>query len=62
MLVLSRKVGEQIRIGDEITVTVERLTGNRVSLSFEAPRTTKIVRGELLERRDEESDPKTEAA
>lgn len=47
MLVLSRKQGEQIRIGDNIVVTVHRLSGNRVSLGIEAPADCKIMRGEL---------------
>ncbi|MGC3968323.1 MAG: carbon storage regulator [Pirellulales bacterium] len=49
MLVLSRKQGEQIRIGDNIVVTVHRLSGNRVSLGIEAPADCKIMRGELRE-------------
>lgn len=47
MLVLSRKQGEQIRIGENIVVTVQRLSGNRVSLGIEAPAECKIMRGEL---------------
>ncbi|MBA4018764.1 MAG: carbon storage regulator [Pirellula sp.] len=49
MLVLSRKQGEQIRIGDNIVVTIHRLSGNRVSLGIEAPADCKIMRGELRE-------------
>lgn len=47
MLVLSRKQGEQIRIGENIVITVQRLSGNRVSLGIEAPADCKIMRGEL---------------
>ncbi|MEK6247532.1 MAG: carbon storage regulator [Planctomycetales bacterium] len=47
MLVLSRKPGESVKIGDDVTVYVSRISGNRVTLSFEAPRSTRIVRGEL---------------
>ena len=47
MLVLSRKKGEQIRIGDDIVITVHRVSGNRVSLGIEAPGSCRIVRGEL---------------
>ena len=47
MLVLSRKVGESIRIGDGITVVINRIAGNRVTLGLEAPRNMRIVRGEL---------------
>jgi carbon storage regulator len=47
MLVLSRRVGEKLVIGDNITVVVNRMAGNRVSLGIEAPDNVRIVRGEL---------------
>lgn len=47
MLVLSRKVGEKLVIGDNITVVVSRVSGNRVTLAIEAPQEVRIVRGEL---------------
>ena len=47
MLVLSRKKGEQIRIGDDVTITIHRISGNRVSIGIEAPGSCRIVRGEL---------------
>ena len=47
MLVLSRKVGERIVIGDNITVVVQRVSGGRVSLAIEAPQDVRILRGEL---------------
>ncbi len=47
MLVLSRKPGEQIRIGDNITITVVEVRGNRVKIGIEAPRSVGVVRGEL---------------
>jgi carbon storage regulator len=47
MLVLSRKVGEKILVGDDITITVQRVAGGRVSLAIEAPRDVRILRGEL---------------
>ncbi len=46
MLILSRYPGQSILIG-EIEVRVERLVGDRVRLSFDAPRDTLILRGEL---------------
>ncbi len=49
MLVLSRKVGEKIVIGDNITVVVNRVSGNRISVGIEAPADVRIVRGELAE-------------
>jgi carbon storage regulator CsrA len=47
MLVLSRKAGEKIQIGDSITVTVTRIAGNRVTLGVSAPKNVRIVRSEL---------------
>ena len=47
MLVLSRKEGERISIGDNITLIVSKVSGNRVTLGIEAPRDVKVVRGEL---------------
>ncbi len=47
MLVLSRKIGEKIVIGDNITIVVNRVSGNRISLGIEAPADVRIVRGEL---------------
>ncbi len=47
MLILSRKVGEKIVIGDGITVVVSRVAGDRVTLGFEAPPDVRILRGEL---------------
>lgn len=49
MLVLSRKVGEEIRIGQNITVRVRRVHGNRVAIGVEAPSGIRILRGELRE-------------
>jgi carbon storage regulator len=47
MLVLSRKIGERLVIGDNITVVVSRVAGNRVTLGIEAPTDVRIIRGEL---------------
>ncbi len=49
MLVLSRKIGEKIHVGDSITVEVRRIAGNRVSLAIEAPKHVRILRGELTQ-------------
>lgn len=48
MLVLTRKVGESIAIGDGITLTVVKIDGNRVRLGIEAPRDVSIRREEML--------------
>lgn len=47
MLVLSRKVGERIWIGDDIAVTVVRITGGGVRIGIEAPAEMPVVREEL---------------
>ncbi len=49
MLVLSRKVGERILIGDNIAVTVVRISGGGVRLGIEAPTELPVVREELHE-------------
>lgn len=47
MLVLTRKKDEQIRIGDDIIITVIRVKGKAVRLGIQAPRTEPVLRGEL---------------
>ncbi len=47
MLVLSRKEGEQLMIGDNVVLTINRISGNRVTIGIDAPRDVRIVRGEL---------------
>ncbi len=47
MLVLSRKAGDEIIIGDDIRVVVSQISGGRVSIGIQAPRDIHIVRGEL---------------
>lgn len=47
MLVLSRKPGERILIGEDVTVTVVRIGPNTVRLGIDAPRGKNIVREEL---------------
>ena len=52
MLVLSRKCGEVIVIGENITVTVLEVQGSRVKLGFVAPTDAPIYRAEIYERRE----------
>ena len=47
MLVLSRKERQSIRLGDDITVTIVRLTGDQVRLGIDAPREIRVLRDEL---------------
>lgn len=57
MLVLSRKLGESIMIGDNIRVTVVDIDRGKVRLGIEAPRDVPIYRQELLPLKD--TDPNT---
>lgn len=52
MLVLTRKIGEKVIIGGNITVTVVETKGNKVRLAFEAPDDVRIMRSELIDRLD----------
>ena len=47
MLVLTRRAGQSIVISGRITLTVNRIAGNRVALAFDAPRHVHIRRSEL---------------
>ena len=47
MLVLSRKVGQKLVIDNRITIVVNKIVGNRVSLGIEAPDDVHIMRSEL---------------
>jgi len=47
MLVLSRKESEKIMLGDEIVLTIVRVSGDRVRLGIEAPSDMLILRKEL---------------
>lgn len=48
MLVLTRKTGETLMLGDSVEVRVLRVDGDEVRLGIVAPRSVSIVRGELL--------------
>ena len=49
MLVLSRKVGESIHIGDEIEITILNISSNRIRIGFRAPEDIDILRSELCD-------------
>jgi len=49
MLVLSRKLGERLRIGNDVEVTVLRIRGNRVRLGVTAPRTVVLKRQDVCD-------------
>jgi carbon storage regulator len=52
MLVVSRKIGERILIGDQITVTVIKIGSGVVRIGIEAPRELAVVREELARQID----------
>jgi carbon storage regulator len=52
MLVLSRKVGERILIGEDISVTVVRIAGGAVRIGVEAPPELAVIRQELKDQMD----------
>jgi len=54
MLVLSRKAGEQIFVGDNIVITIVRLSPNNVRIGITAPRDMQILRSELADTDTEE--------
>ncbi len=57
MLVLSRKVGERILIGNHVTVTVVRITGGGVRIGIEAPPEMAVIREELQDEMRRQVDP-----
>ena len=65
MLVLTRKLQETIKIGDQVTIHILRVKGNTVRLGIDAPRQIRIMRGELADKQavaDEQLAPKTPVA
>jgi carbon storage regulator len=48
MLILQRKAGESLMIGDDVTISVLSVDGARVRLAISAPKDTRILRSELV--------------
>ena len=54
MLLLTRKLGENIRIGDDVKITIVEVKGNHVKLGIDAPPSVKVHREEIYERIQQE--------
>ena len=55
MLILARRVGESLRIGDEVSVTVLGIKGSQVRIGVNAPKSVSVHREEVYARINEES-------
>ena len=62
MLVLTRKIGESIRIGDNITVKIVELDNRQVKLGIDAPRSISVNREEIYKRIQAENEAASAAA
>ena len=57
MLILTRRVGESLMIGDDVTITVLGVKGNQVRIGVKAPKEVAVHREEILDRIAGSSDP-----
>jgi carbon storage regulator len=62
MLILTRKIGETIRIGDEISISVIEIRGNQVRLGINAPRNVVVHRQEVYELIQEQNEQAAQAS
>ncbi|HXR18983.1 MAG TPA: carbon storage regulator CsrA [Steroidobacteraceae bacterium] len=62
MLILTRRVGETVMIGEDVTVTVLRVKGNQVRLGVNAPKSISVQREEIFHRIKRESAESSEKA
>jgi carbon storage regulator len=59
MLILTRRTGETLHIGDDVEVTVMAVNGSQVRIGIKAPRTVAVDREELAERKQRDKALKT---
>jgi carbon storage regulator len=62
MLILTRRVGETVMIGDDVTITVLGVKGNQVRVGINAPKHVAVHREEIYERIKREQEPEDVAA
>jgi len=60
LLILTRKIGESLMIGSEVTVTVMAVKGNQVRIGINAPKDVAVHREEVYERVQQEKLPQSE--
>lgn len=56
MLVLTRRIGEKIRIGDDVVITLLGVRGNQYKVGIEAPRHVSVHREEIWQRINDEAE------
>jgi len=61
MLILTRRVGETVMIGSDVTVTVLGVKGNQVRVGINAPKNVAVHREEIFERIKREQEPGSDA-
>ena len=61
MLVITRKVGDRLQIGDDITVTLLEISGSSVRIGIDAPADVAVYRHEILQAVQEENRAAAEA-
>lgn len=60
MLILTRRVGETLMVGDDVTVTVLGVKGNQVRIGVDAPKDVAVHREEIYQRIQKEKDQSEE--